>query len=672
MGLSWKTAPLQAAAGLQPGDAEARELWSTTEQARFPGALLPVRHDGSLLIYALAETSAEWRKLHPLLLAFAGPTLTDFGGAPSRLDSSRPFESLLLAGAPYAAARIRPGRFPKGEAYALAALRRLQHRLEAAPDLGTARPEPTSRLLARLQDALNGGDPDEAWRVLSILSGELRLDALNLTQLEMQILAAEGRWGEIRWHHRFDLLRHSGPSSATAEILLTALHHAHLGDVASSDGAAEDAVWRNLLQSLAEPLLRVVPRSTEPAVERLRRLAEPHPTPAPTAPRVVEDPQARARAALLTLAGASDSGDAEADAEAWDAVNNLSSPQKAALLARPMFAGLWSELSTRLGLAPPPRNWSDWLARLEDPAFDAFRYAAQSNTDWRPPDADIDPVQAKALAEGVLETPEGLAGDRLLEAIPYIVRWAQDDPRWPRRAYAPVYTALLFRMALAARRGEAALKSAAVLLEGALRSGLTAEEYRDALDAAGEIARGGLNRNSIYDALEILDVATDGTSPAPEVLSKLVLDLLAELAALRERLSEGQRAIIRRLGAPYGWSEPAEPIQAETAVRSLGRLSGLEVAIYTLTESAGRQARGLLEMAVPGLRVQLNHDHGGTGPLAALARNADLFVIVANSAKHAATDFIREKRGGRPLVYAAGRGAASVIRAVEEWAASIR
>jgi hypothetical protein len=79
-----------------------------------------------------------------------------------------------------------------------------------------------------------------------------------------------------------------------------------------------------------------------------------------------------------------------------------------------------------------------------------------------------------------------------------------------------------------------------------------------------------------------------------------------------------------------------------------------------------------LETAVPGVRVKLNHDHVGTVPLAALARNADLFVIVANSAKHAATDFIREKRGGQPLIYAAGRGAASVVRAIEEWAASDR
>lgn len=672
MGLNQETAPLQAAAGLQPGDSEATELWSTAKQARFPGALLPVRQDGSLVIYALAETSTEWRKLQPLLLAFAGPPLTDFGGAPARLDSSRPFESLLLERAPYATACLRPGRFPKGEAHVLAALRRLQLRLEAAPDLGAARPQPTSRLLARLQDALNGGDPDEAWRTLNVLSGELRLDALNLTQLEMQILAAEGRWGEIRWHHRFDLLRQSRHGSATAEILLIALHHAHLGDVAPSDDATADAVWGSTLRSFVEPLLRLVPQSTEPAVVRLRRLAEPHPTTVSPAARVTEDPQARARAALLTLASAPDSGDAGTDAEAWEAVNNLDIAEKAALLARPMFGGLWSELSTRLGLASPPRNWSDWLGCLEDPAFDAFRYAAQSHTDWRSPDAEIDPVEAKALAEAVLETPEGLPGDRLLEAIPYLVRWAQDDPRWPRRAYAPVYTALLFRMALGARHGEGALKSAAVLLEGALRSGLTAEEYRDALDAAGEIARGGLNRNSVYDALEILDVATDATSPAPNILEKLVLDLLAELARLRERLSEGQRAVMRRLGAPYGWSEPVEPNRADTALNSLDRLAGSEIGVYTLTESAGRQARSLLETAVPGMRVKLNHDHGGTVPLAALARNADLFVIVANSAKHAATDFIREKRGGRPLVYAAGRGAASVVRAIEEWAASDR
>ncbi len=98
------------------------------------------------------------------------------------------------------------------------------------------------------------------------------------------------------------------------------------------------------------------------------------------------------------------------------------------------------------------------------------------------------------------------------------------------------------------------------------------------------------------------------------------------------------------------------------------RLPGREIGIYTLTESAGRQAQTLLLSVAPDLRIHLNHDHVGTPPLAALARNVDLFVVVAGSAKHAATDFIRAKRGDAPLVFAAGRGAASIIKAVEDWA----
>ena len=70
----------------------------------------------------------------------------------------------------------------------------------------------------------------------------------------------------------------------------------------------------------------------------------------------------------------------------------------------------------------------------------------------------------------------------------------------------------------------------------------------------------------------------------------------------------------------------------------------------------------------PNVDVRVNSDHGGTRPLRALAENADLFVIVAASATHAATDFIRMRRDDRPLVYAAGRGAVSILRAVEDWA----
>jgi hypothetical protein len=64
--------------------------------------------------------------------------------------------------------------------------------------------------------------------------------------------------------------------------------------------------------------------------------------------------------------------------------------------------------------------------------------------------------------------------------------------------------------------------------------------------------------------------------------------------------------------------------------------------------------------------VDCNADHGGTTRLRSLAENADLFVVTWLSAKHAATDFIREHRHGRPLLYAQGRGFSSILRAVED------
>ena len=212
MGLSRPVEPLRLAASLRVEDHAAKALWETTSQSRFPGALLPIREGSNLVVYAVSETAIEWRKLQPLLLAFAGPTLTNFDGTPHRLDSSRPFEAKLLDAPLHAMARLQLGRYPHAETWVMASLRRLQSLLETAPDLGTARPEPTSRLLARLQDALNVADIEDAWRIHGLLGHELRLDALNLTQLEMQILAASGRWSDIRWHDRFEILCNSGPT----------------------------------------------------------------------------------------------------------------------------------------------------------------------------------------------------------------------------------------------------------------------------------------------------------------------------------------------------------------------------------------------------------------------------------------------------------------------------
>ena len=675
MALTLDIDALAAAADWDQLAPKARNLLPTLQSNRFPGAVFPARApDGGMLFYAAAASPAEWRKLQPLLTAFAGPTFTDFEGAPTRLDPSNGVERLLLAACVTDAARLRPGRFPQGDLISLRALLRLATLLDGAPDLAMARPEPTARLLAALQDALNGGDQAEAWRIHTLLREESRLEALNLVQLEVQILAAGGDWGAIRWHDRFEPLVLAGPSPATAEHLLEAVYWTAAYDASEGCERTRDEILTDPATEFARLLLTVAPRPARPVVERFCNLLSPPARDAvtPAGDDLVEaetplDPTARARAALLAVASLSAKGDPKADAALLDALGALTPVEREDLLRRPANRAIWQEVLGRSGKHAPPTDWAGWVEALVREDFPSSEIAANGATNWRLCDQDIDAAVARDLAARIEAIPDGLAEDRFGAATPYLVQWARSDPRWPRQNFCSVYVAILVRMALSARRGETALRSAAGLLEGALQCGLSQAEYRDVLDAAETISTEGLSRTSAYDALEIVEIARGVTPAAPERLQAFSLNVISVLAALWNRLSDGQRLTLAALAAEVGMElgASAQP-SAQTALNS-PVLKGKTLGIHTLTEPAARQAETMLRGAIPGLTVDLNHDHGGSAALNAMVSRADLLVVVWASAKHAATDFIKARRGNRPLVYAMGKGATSIVRAVDDW-----
>jgi hypothetical protein len=126
---------------------------------------------------------------------------------------------------------------------------------------------------------------------------------------------------------------------------------------------------------------------------------------------------------------------------------------------------------------------------------------------------------------------------------------------------------------------------------------------------------------------------------------------------------------VAHLARELGWTLQTFGItpQPDSSDDVASRIQGLRIAIYSLTESSSRQAKAAIEELAPTAVVDCNADHGGTARLRALAENADLFVMTWLSAKHAATDFVREYRGDRPLLYAQGRGFSSILRAVEDY-----
>jgi hypothetical protein len=148
--------------------------------------------------------------------------------------------------------------------------------------------------------------------------------------------------------------------------------------------------------------------------------------------------------------------------------------------------------------------------------------------------------------------------------------------------------------------------------------------------------------------------------------------LLNALRRWRRRVRPDQWLIAQDLAAEAGAAEaisqliPADEADADVDGRSpRDALRGKTVAIYTLTEPAAVRARDFLLRNFDGVDVILSSAHVANDQLGSLARSADVFVIATRSAKHPATTFIEVQRPpAQPPVYAAGKGSASLIRAV--------
>lgn len=189
----------------------------TTLDPDFPGGLLawPRPEGQTPVFYGATQTQAQWRRLRPLLLAFAGPTLTDFAGAPSRLDRTLAHERLLADAGLAVVARLIPT--PETADSTIRALRRLVAMVRRTPPEAEPPPETTGRLLARIRDHLNALGVADARRVLEQCRREHRLDALNLKFMEIEILAAARDWRGIVGLSGFDdLLQTRRPPAVTA------------------------------------------------------------------------------------------------------------------------------------------------------------------------------------------------------------------------------------------------------------------------------------------------------------------------------------------------------------------------------------------------------------------------------------------------------------------------
>ena len=338
-----------------------------------------------------------------------------------------------------------------------------------------------------------------------------------------------------------------------------------------------------------------------------------------------------ARTVLIT---ADTIGTLESFGLAINSVEKLSEEDQATLFSTKWIRELKRSIFEALGGSNSAKNWKQWVTLCEEPDFiTALQVASQGSQQWSVKDHLSDPQQVNELVEAIEGVTGDLALQRLQEALPLLVEWVYGDDSFPNPRLIPLYKTILDLFVLGSSRSANELISAGYLVEALLVCGVDVESYKDLIDAILELTGESSGTRVVDWMLDMVELTIANQTPDDQERQRLWAGVCGKLLPISARLSGMQREVLQLLSGTMGLENDSSfnslvaSVETTEQPRStLSRLSGLKVGIYTLTDSAAKQAAEIIKRYAPGVKVTLNHEHDGSPQLKAFARNADVLV----------------------------------------------
>ncbi len=541
-------------------------------------------------------------------MAYAGPTVTDFQGVVSNLDSSDEFEALLLAVSDGQFARIEVPK--KNTRFAAEALYRLVVSVGSAPSKVKIPPKSTSALLVELDMNLAAGDRLNAEQCLAVLEREWRLNVVNLRFIEVRILTAFKDWSKLVEESWFEEICYVPKPRFVSHALLEALWYARLAPLSDDADLLRDC-YNGGTQSLCKELLVDAKRIGGIAVQRILELEG----------EIVNfDEESTARSVGINQ-------QTHEETTGWENCFNL----------------------IREG-------------RFEN-IVDVVRQVTRSQ-----PVSSLETNEINRIAEELQEFAIEDEFQPILEKIaPEFVIWLKDDAEFPRVQLKSLYQSMFTIFALLNNKSSAALYTLLDIFDALLELQPSAIDYRQHVQDIAVYVPAESGTGIAYWLIELADRLTFHPTADGDARMSLLSAILSSLDRIKLSLTRPQKVAYNCVAKVVEWPLIEDSENDDNFADNAQVLSGKLIAIYTLSESAGAQASNILEEAFPGVSVKVNSDHVCTPKLKSLSREADIFVVVTLSAKHAATNCIQQHRSRDGLLeYAVGRGATSIVKAVED------
>ncbi len=368
---------------------------------------------------------------------------------------------------------------------------------------------------------------------------------------------------------------------------------------------------------------------------------------------------------------------------AHEAVLGLGDADRATFLQGRVNRELWERLqpgqpeeAAAAPADPLPGDLAEWLAHLDrhDGKRGSRELIREGAGQWDFAALLGQPDGAARLDARFRQGRSQEAERVLRDSLPHILAHMQQDPLWPNPALRGTYRFLTELLLVSTEGGLADFAVFNDLAEALLRlGGSRGEDYAELVGWGLDLWRAHIAPALLDWLVDFFELLTAFPCPDEGRRQDLCRIAIEGLQRFERRAGPEIRDVLRRLCADLGQAElydlhlPAPATAQAEGEDPLAVLAGMTVAIYTLTESAARQAQSVLESRYPGVRVSRCHDQAASRRLIQLARQSDLFVVAIGSATHAATDCIQRSRPRElPTLRPTGKGSASILRAIRE------
>lgn len=705
-------------ARLQPEHETSIETWRDAIR-RGQIAFLPRATNGNLYWYGFAPTQREKKELLTLLDAWVGPTFSDLPRSRGRLYPQDPFDTAL------ATTDVPPLRFevlPRDNGMARDEVRQallvLSKLVWKRPRSEFDAPRTTVEVLDDLGHAIGAHDRRIAIACLRELEAFADLDHSNLAFLRLRVHAGLGDttaiFADQDLEHVLQLRRPLG----ITRLLQNAVYGRYLeaadvsGDGASLLEAANQiptglrtittGVATSTRQALvvefvlaklrgvptaklerladdAQPILPELAHSLRllitPEAERAETLttdpsAEPDVTPADELHRLIEEGDFAAAIAV----GLAETPSSSTAALLLGCIREFEDPRLAAEVAAFVEASgldaasrdddfvVRSDLEWLADFLNPQRNlgWLGWFDALQSNEAVGMGVDVSISAEWTP----LDHATLASCLESLDEESLARLGDHggAFMAAHSSLFTGSDGPELCERVLAG--------FAVSEKNTAGIRLQTVAILEYLSTSGPRPETLVSSLLWIEDILQAGTSAVTASWTVDVLQAATASPQAlALDAKTRLFYRALEVLRPVRSSLSlldiEGLRLVAEELATSVPDDFEVQATDSDPAA-PYRYLEDAVVVLYSLTESAITRAAQILRRLLPGVDVRTTSDHGGTPQLAALSANADVFVMVAASAKHAATNFIKDHRGGRPILQVNSRGTSAILRELAE------